>query len=147
MKLQTSCGVEAALVARARTLIATVVPLQGVRDEEKLAVEFATAEAYQFRVSKLFGKKIWICLTCTVVVVSTRRLHSTLSATVMALQGVKDKEVIAVELAAAEAHLGNTKFGQMLLRRRAPLSFTASAGTSSAVETVIHPWQLSPREV
>ena len=35
----------------------------------------------------------------------------------MSLQGVKDKEVIAVELAAAEAHIGNTAFGQMLLRR------------------------------
>ena len=35
------------------------------------------------------------------------------------MQGVKDKEVIATELAAAEPHLSNTAFGQMLLRRRA----------------------------
>ena len=35
----------------------------------------------------------------------------------VSLQGVKDKEVIAVELAAAETHIGNTAFGQMLLRR------------------------------
>ena len=35
----------------------------------------------------------------------------------MSLQGVNDKEVIAAELAAAEAHIGNTAFGQMLLRR------------------------------
>ena len=38
------------------------------------------------------------------------------------MQGVKDKEVIAAELAAAEAHLSNTAFGQMLLRRRASLA-------------------------
>ena len=38
------------------------------------------------------------------------------------MQGVKDKEVIAAELAAAEAHLSNTAFGQMLLRRRALLA-------------------------
>ena len=38
------------------------------------------------------------------------------------MQGVKDKEVIAAELAAAKAHLGNTAFGQMLLRRRASLA-------------------------
>jgi len=85
--------------------------------------------------------------TCSVMIVSARHLHSTLSETVMALQGVKDKEVIAVELAAAEAHLGNTSFGQMLLRRHAPLSFGATAGTCSAVETVITTWQMSPLEV
>lgn len=38
------------------------------------------------------------------------------------MQGVKDKEVIASELAAAEAHIGNTAFGQMLLRRHASLA-------------------------
>ena len=38
------------------------------------------------------------------------------------MQGVKDKEVIAGELAAAEAHLSNTAFGQMLLRRHASLA-------------------------
>ena len=38
------------------------------------------------------------------------------------MQGVKDKEVIAAELAAAEAHLSNTAFGQMLLRRHASLA-------------------------
>ena len=38
------------------------------------------------------------------------------------VQGVKDKEVIAAELAAAEAHLSNTAFGQMLLRRRVSLA-------------------------
>ena len=38
------------------------------------------------------------------------------------MQGVKDKEVIAAELAAAEAHLSATAFGQMLLRRRALLA-------------------------
>ncbi len=38
------------------------------------------------------------------------------------MQGVKDKEVIAGELAAAEAHLSATAFGQMLLRRRASLA-------------------------
>ena len=38
------------------------------------------------------------------------------------VQGVKDKEVIAAELAVAEAHLSNTAFGQMLLRRRASLA-------------------------
>ena len=40
------------------------------------------------------------------------------------LQGVKDKEVIAVELAAAEEHLGATAFGQMLLQRCASVPFT-----------------------
>ena len=36
-------------------------------------------------------------------------------------QGVKDKEVIAGELAAAEEHISKSKFGQILMRRCAPL--------------------------
>ena len=36
-------------------------------------------------------------------------------------QGVKDKEVIAGELAAAEEHISKSKFGQILLRRCAPV--------------------------
>ena len=33
------------------------------------------------------------------------------------MQGVKDKEAIATELAAAEAHIAATNFGQILLKR------------------------------
>lgn len=47
------------------------------------------------------------------------------------LQGVKDKEVIAVELAAAEAHIGNTAFGQMLLRRYVPHNLRSSIELST----------------
>lgn len=36
-------------------------------------------------------------------------------------QGVKDKEVTAGELAAAEEHISKSKFGQILLRRCAPV--------------------------
>ena len=53
-----------------------------------------------------------ICRACTARIAKKLSLNGSVS-----LQGVKDKEVIAVELAAAETHIGNTAFGQMLLRR------------------------------
>lgn len=49
----------------------------------------------------------------------------------VSLQGVKDKEVIAVELAAAETHIGNTAFGQMLLRRYVLHNLHFSVGLSA----------------
>ena len=57
-----------------------------------------------------------VCSTIAFLVLNIMTLQP-----LYAAQGVKDKEVIAMELAAAEEHLSNSAFGQMLLRRCAPV--------------------------